>query len=89
MASEPATTIVCRRCLGRKIEAETDILPGIPSVTCNLCNGSGKQPVWAISPDGWEVQFRQRATEQGADVEMQDMIVQSVLPMIRRRCDGQ
>lgn len=67
---------------------ETGILPGIPPVKCDLCGGSGKQPVWAISPEGWEVQFRQRETGKGTSIEMQDMAVAVLLPYVRRRCNG-
>jgi hypothetical protein len=82
------TTLQCRRCAGSGVESEVGVLPGIPPIKCHLCNGSGKQPVWAISPEGWEVQFRQRETAAGMSIEMQDLAVGVLLPHVRRRCNG-
>jgi len=79
---------VCRRCDGSGIEVEAGLLPGIPPLNCRICDGAGRQPVWALSVEGWEIQFRRCQTERGTDLEMQDMAVRVLTPAIRKIVHG-
>lgn len=70
-------TRACRRCKGVG-HTDVDILPGIPHVPCNRCNGCGKEPAWLRSWSAWEVEFRRQATAGGTPLDFQDMIVDMI-----------
>lgn len=75
--------MVCLRCQGLG-SVEVDNIPGTSPSLCHRCGGNGKEPLWARSTEAWEIQYRRLATADGADLLLQDAIVDVIVGMVER-----
>lgn len=66
----------CKRCQGAG-QAEVDTIE--PAVSCHQCEGTGLQPLWAMSQE----EYRHELRRQGASPQVEEMLMRLVFPASR------
>jgi hypothetical protein len=71
MTASNLNRVPCKRCHGAGF-LDIDRAEPAPWEWCNRCEASGVEPLWADSPEAYEVAFRRVANEARVTVDVQD-----------------